>query len=84
MSNHRPLYEIALEIRKDWGVKLSPHAKPYIDAMRQLNRISEMYYADDARDIVCRFLCNAQTWRGPVARKVKAELNAMLKEGEAR
>jgi hypothetical protein len=34
---------------------------------------------DDAKTIVLYFLANAQTWRGEVAKRVKAELNLMVK-----
>lgn len=76
----RPLYTIAAEIRKDWGSKLNYAAKPYLDAMSELSSIKDAYYLDSGRSIVAYFLANAGTWRGEVARRVKAELNAMLKE----
>ena len=74
----RSLNHIAYEISKDWR---KPYfgAVPYIKAMQSLDTIEDKYGLDDARDIVARFLCNAATWRGPVARAVKAELNAMLR-----
>ena len=34
----RPIYQIAREIRDDWK-PVSPHAKPYLDAMFSLNNI---------------------------------------------
>lgn len=34
-------------------------------------------FADNAREIVARFLCNAGGWRGPVARAVKLELKQL-------
>lgn len=73
----RPIYEIAREIRKDWGAKMSVYAKPYVDAMMQLNSINDRYYFDSAREIVQRFLCNAGTWRGDVAKRIKLELKAL-------
>jgi hypothetical protein len=75
----RPLCEIAKEIRSDWGSKIYFGAKPYIMAMLSLNSIDDKYMLDDARDIVRYFLANASTWRGEVARRVKAELKAMIK-----
>lgn len=74
----RPIYEIAREVRQDWK-KLSPYAKPYLDAMGSLTEISGQYYADSAVSVVLYFLSNATTWKGDVARRVKAELNAMVK-----
>ena len=74
----RPIYEIAREIRKDWA-KVSEAAKPYLEVMDWLDSIEEQYYFDSAREIVLRFLCNAGTWRGETARRVKAELKEMCK-----
>jgi hypothetical protein len=74
----RPLYAIANEIRQLWP---QPYfgAKPYLDAMRALSTINDKYGFDDAKSIVNYFLANATTWRGDDARRIKAELNAMLK-----
>ena len=36
-------------------------------------------YQDSGRSVVAYFLANAGTWRGEVARRVKKELNAMIK-----
>ena len=74
----RTLSEIANEIRKDWS-KVYFGAVPYLDAMSQLNSINDNFYLDSGRSIVLYFLANAQTWRGEVARRVKKELNGMLK-----
>lgn len=72
----RPLYKIAADIRKSWKT-LSPYAKPYVDAMAQLNNITDTFGVDSAQEIVLRFLSNASGWRGETAQKVKAELRAM-------
>lgn len=74
----RPLNEIAEEIRADWDT-MSPHAKPYIDAMAAMRDMNSTFGVEDARSIVLYFLSNAQPWRGEVARRVKAELRGMLK-----
>jgi hypothetical protein len=73
----RPLDEIAREIWADW-TKPYFGAVPYLKAMLQLRSIDELYGADDARGIVRYFLSNANTWRGETARRVKAELKALL------
>jgi len=75
----RNLSDIAKEIRKEWK---APYfgAVPYIDAMKELNKLTDKYFADSAEAIVRYFLANAATWRGEAARRIKAELNAMLKE----
>ena len=74
----RSLHEIAAEIRKSWP---KPYfgAVPYLNAMVTLDSMSDHYGLDPAREIVIYFLANAQTWKGDVARRVKAELKAMLK-----
>ena len=74
----RPLYEIANEIRKDWR-NVYFGAKPYLDAMRSLDKITDMYIFDTAKTIIAYFLGNAGTWRGEVAKRIKKELNDMLK-----
>ena len=78
-KTHRPLSTIAREIGRDWP---NPYfgAVPYLSAMRSLESISDDYGADSARSIVAYFLSNAITWRGDVARRVKKELNTILKE----
>jgi hypothetical protein len=72
------LSSVARTIRKDWK-NLSPYAEPYVEAMSQMTSIEDNYYYDSGSDIVARFLANASTWRGPVARETKALLNAELK-----
>ena len=74
----RSLHEIAEEIERDWDGKMYFGAVPYVEAMRDINSIDDMYGADRARDIVNYFLANARTWRGETARRVKAELKVML------
>ena len=74
----RPLYEIAREIRKDWK-NVSPYAVPYLQAMFCLETINDNYGFDSGRSIVSYFLCNAGSWRGETAKRIKAELKAMMK-----
>ena len=76
----RTLRVIAAEIQKDWGQKVNYAAKPYLEAMKELDLISDQYYLDTASSIVMYFLGNAQGWRGGTARRVKKELNQMLKD----
>ena len=77
----RPLHQIAQEIRQDWGSKVNYAAKPYLDAMMSLGSMKDMYGYDPASQIVAYFLSNSRSWRGPVAKAIKAELNKMLKTG---
>jgi len=73
----RTLGAIAAEISADWQ---KPYfaAVPYLQAMRTLGSINDNYGYDSGDSIVRYFLANAQTWRGDTARRVKAELKAML------
>ena len=78
ITEQRPLHVIAREIAADWR---KPYfgAVPYLDAMRQLSSIHGEFYQDSAKSIVAYFIANAGTWRGDTARRVKAELKALLK-----
>jgi len=76
--NARPLYQIANEIRRDWK-KVYFGAVPYLDAMSTLNSVDDKYGWDSAKSVVLYFLSNASTWRGETAKRVKKELNAMIK-----
>lgn len=73
----RALSVIAAEIRRDWK-KVNYAAVPYLNAIGRLSQITDKYYLDDGRSIVMYFLANAGTWRGPVARSIKAELKQMI------
>jgi hypothetical protein len=75
--NVRPLFIIADEILNDWK-NVNYAAKPYLRAMTQLDSITDMYYYDTADSVVRYFLANATGWRGETAKRVKAELKAML------
>lgn len=74
----RHLSAIAFDIQRNW---LNPYfgARPYLDAMRDLDKITDNYHQDSGRSIVAYFLANATSWRGLAARRIKAELKAMLK-----
>lgn len=84
----RPLYEVAAEVRKDWRKDGKPNvwfgAVPYLEAMGYLDKMTDSFGADPATDVVMYFLNNAKTWRGETAKRVKAELNAMLKAARGR
>ena len=76
--SHRSLYTIAREIRQDWQ-PVNYAAKPYLAAMLELDQITEAYGLDTGKSVVAYFLSNATTWRGDVARRIKAELKAIAK-----
>ena len=76
-KNNRNLYDIAAEIRRDWK-KVNFAAAPYLSAMSTIGDIGDSYGWDTGKSIVRYFLSNASTWRGEAAKRVKAELKAML------
>jgi len=78
----RKLHEIAAEIKQDWQ-KVYFGAVPYLDAMSALSDITDNYYEDTAQSVVAYFLSNATTWKGETARRVKKELNDMLKKSRS-
>lgn len=75
----RKISEIAADIQANWP---KPYfgAEPYIRAMALLKSPHDAFGLDSAASILRYFLANAQTWRGPDARRVKAEIKQLLKE----
>lgn len=78
-KKHRPICEIACEIKKEWK-NVYFGAVPYLNAMLTLCSITDSYGWDSADTIIRYFLANANTWRGEKARTIKKELNEMLKK----
>lgn len=76
MSTPRPPYLIARDVLADWK-KVSLYAAPYLKAMFSLSDIKQDYGQDNGKSVVLYFLANATTWRGEVARRIKAELKAL-------
>jgi len=72
----RSIRSIALDISKEWP-KVNYAAKPYLDAMLELNSINDKYGFDNARSIILYFLSNASSFRGERAKVLKAELKAL-------
>jgi len=70
--------DIAEDIMFDWA-KPNPAARPYLHAMLSIENIGDRYFADSASSVVAYFLGNARTWRGPIAKAIKVELNKRLK-----
>lgn len=64
---------LARLIRKVWA---KPYfgAVPYIEAMHAFEKDGDLYGVENAKGICTYFLANATTWRGDMARAVKAEL----------
>lgn len=75
----RTISKIAYEIKQDWK-NVYFGAIPYLDAMATLEKITDDYYQDSAASVIAYFLANAATWRGKTARRVKMELNDLLKD----
>lgn len=75
-NENRSIRAIALDIRKDW-VKVNYAAKPYLDAMLELDSINDKYYSDSAKSVVIYFLSNASSFRGEKAKALKTELKAL-------
>ena len=73
--------QLAMECLIDWGGWARVHysAKPYLSAMMDLTTVRDRYGFDSGKSIVLYFLSNAQSWRGEVARAVKAELKRRVK-----
>lgn len=74
----RMIRDIAQDIINDWK---NPYygARPYIQAMAQLYYVEDKYVYETAKDVIIYFLANAQTWRGPIAKQIKAELKELIK-----
>ncbi len=88
----RPLNKIAAEIdaiMHETRRNTNPcpawvtHSRPYVSAMLSMKSFKEWYGIDSGVEIGQRFLHNAHSWRGDAARRIKAELNELLKEANA-
>lgn len=76
-EKHQPIYEIAAEIEDDWK-NVNYGARPYLNAMHNIDQITDFYFRDPADMIVRYFLANASSWRGQVARDIKKQLKIIL------
>jgi hypothetical protein len=76
-QGERLISEIAYEIKRLWP-KVWFGAVPYLQAMCTLDTVDDNYGLDSGRSVVTYFLANAATWRGEDARRIKAELKALL------
>lgn len=77
-AQQRPLSTIAEEIYETWGAKISEHALPYLEPMLRLTHVTDTIGHDNAEMVLRYFLNNAKGWRGEDAKRIKAELRAML------
>lgn len=76
----RTLSEIARDVRKHWP-RVYFGAVPYLEAMATMGDIGGSHGEDSGRSVVNYFLANAQSFRGPEAKRIKAELRGMLGKG---
>ena len=70
--------QIAYTIQREWK-KVHFAAQPYLNAMKQVYSIEDIFMADDVRSIVIYFLGNASGFRGATAKAIKAELKRRAK-----
>lgn len=73
----RSFVSIVSEIIVSWK-KVNYAAVPYLAAMRELTSIDDKVMNDPGRTIVRYFLANAGSFRGPAAKRLKAELKELL------
>lgn len=76
----KTIADLAKLIRKDWALP-NYAAVPYLDAMLELKTVNDKFGMDSGEGIILRFLSNASSWRGDMARAIKAELRLRLKAG---
>lgn len=78
-----PLVSFVSLIRRDLQMQKKPvpfGAVPYLSALGTMNNLSDRYGVETGAQILPYLLSNLSTYRGPIARLVKAELNARLKD----
>ena len=69
------------EVEANWA-KISPEARPFLNALK-LNRtrsIRSVIGADSSEKIVKKLISAMRTWKGPVARRLKRELEEKAEE----
>lgn len=73
----RSLGELARLVAEHW-VDIDPAARQYLDAWASCEDLQDKYGADNASELIARFLACAGAWQGPAAREVKKELRRRL------
>ena len=74
----RTLSDIAWEIKDLWP-RSHVLAEPWLDAMCNVDTLSDTYFSHSGWSIVDCFLSFSNSWKGEDARRIKTELRAMLK-----
>lgn len=77
LTTPRPIYKIAQEVYSLWQ-PVEYSARPFLDAMRLMERIHDNVDDTPGRAVVLGFLEHARNWRGPQAQRIKAELRSKL------
>tara|TARA_R110000796_G_scaffold214892_1_gene330889 strand:+ start:486 stop:734 length:249 start_codon:yes stop_codon:yes gene_type:complete len=77
IEQNRSLNTVAEDIRQSWK-NISFNAAPYVDALESMNRIEDIYLVGNGVSVVEGFLANASSFRGADAKRIKAELEAMI------
>jgi hypothetical protein len=79
----RSISTIAREIyslKHQWPQgRISVPAEAKLGPMLSIDKITDMYFQDPASEVVACFLGDATVWKGEDARRIKKELNTMLK-----
>ena len=77
----RTIKAIVADITSEWGEKVNTvgyAAKPYLDALANIETAEEYYGADKAEHLVRYLLSNLAQFKGPQARALKEELRSHL------
>lgn len=73
----RPIWKIAQEIKQDWK-NVNFAAKPYLDAMMAMDKVTDSYGFDSGDSIILYFLSNANSWKEEKAREIKKKLKTLV------
>ncbi len=77
LSTIRPINEIAADIRRTW-INMYPGARPYVERLRHVKTVADIYDKQRADYIIRGFLANAIWFKGEAARRLKWELHGHL------
>lgn len=83
LLGNRRLSDIAEEIEADWGSKIDPTVRDYLEIMGNFNSVTETRkivgypFPLSGEWVVSQFLANCGRWKGPVAQRIKKELRAL-------
>jgi len=64
-------------VKADWGGKVYFGAVPYLQALLEMDSFDQQYYQEYGRHIGLRFLGQAFSYRGPVAKAVKLRIKEL-------